>query len=383
MDPDVYTLYRLDVSYFSGKLEAYLQYKQIQFRRVEVSNQVMRKTVLPNTGIAKVPVLRTPEGIWLQDTTPIIDYLEARHADGPILPLDPRQAFCCRLLEDHADEWLWRPALHYRWSYRPDARLLSRRIAEAIVDDLPVPKALAARFVAGRQHRVYVAGDGVCTETRKHVESIYLTTLDRLEAILEGRRFLLGGRPSLADFGFFASMFRHFSLDPTPGRIMRDRAPRTHAWVARMWAARHSQIDGEWEPAGRLPPEWAALLRDTAAYLSYLHANAAAWREGRQRFDWEVDGVRYRDTPVVQYRVWCRERLQQHFDALPDDAAAEVRADLENAGAWQPLWRDGRIASGLHDGDEPPICRGRGRAARIPGSGWTAWNLPRPGNQHA
>ena len=93
--------------------------------------------------------------------------------------------------------------------------------------------------------------------------------------------------------------------------------------------------------------------------------------------------MRYRDTPVVQYRVWCRERLQQHFDALPDDAAAEVRADLENAGAWQPLWRDGRIASGLHDGDEPPICRGRGRAARIPGSGWTAWNLPRPGNQHA
>jgi hypothetical protein len=26
-------------------------------------------------------------------------------------------------LEDDADEWLWRPALHYRWSYRADALL--------------------------------------------------------------------------------------------------------------------------------------------------------------------------------------------------------------------------------------------------------------------
>ena len=27
-----------------------------------------------------------------------------------------------RLLEDYADEWLWRPAMHYRWSYEADAR---------------------------------------------------------------------------------------------------------------------------------------------------------------------------------------------------------------------------------------------------------------------
>jgi len=378
-----YTLYRLDVSYFSGKLEAYLQYKQIPFRRVEVSNRVMRRTILPNTGIAKVPILRTPEGVWLQDTTPIIDYLEARHPEGRVLPQDHAQAFCCRLLEDHADEWLWRPALHYRWSYGPDARLLGRRIAEAIADDLPIPKALAARFIASRQRRVYVTGDGVRAETREHVESIYLNTLERLEAILADRPFLLGGRPSLADFGFFASMFRHFSLDPTPGRIMRDRAPRTYAWVARMWSARHSQIDAEWTPAADPPPEWAQLLGDTAAYLRYLHANAAAWRDGRRRFDWEVDGVRYRDTPVVHYRVWCRERLQQHFDALPEAATAAVRADLENAGAWQPLWRDGRIASGLHAGGEPPICRGGGRTTPIPGRGWTAWNLPQRGKRHA
>ena len=147
-----YSVYRLGVSYFSGKLEAYLQYKEIRFRRIEATNRVMRNELIPNAGIAKVPIVRTPDGHWLQDSTPIIDFLESRHPRGAVIPADPEQAFFSRLLEDYADEWLWRPALHYRWSFRPDARLLGRRIAEDIVDDLPVPKALAARAIARRQH---------------------------------------------------------------------------------------------------------------------------------------------------------------------------------------------------------------------------------------
>jgi glutathione S-transferase len=375
-----YVVYRLDVSYFSGKLEAYLQYKEIPFRRIEVTNRIMRSHVVPNAGIAKVPVVRTPEALWLQDSTPIIDHLEARHPRGAVIPEDPEQAFFSRLLEDYADEWLWRPALHYRWSFRPDARLLGRRIADDIIDDLPVPRALAARFIARRQYRTYVRGDGVTAETRAHVEQIYSSTLAHLEAVLAHRPFLLGGRPSLADFGFFASMFRHFSLDPTPSRIMRNRAPRTYAWVARLWAARHSSTRGEWHAAGDLPGEWDPILEDVASgYLPYLDANAVAWRDGLRRFDWEAQGVRYRRTPVVQYRVWCRERLQQHFDALPEEAKGPVRGRLETAGAWEPLWRDGRIASHLHDESQPPVCRApspQRRSELIRTGGWTAWNLP-------
>ena len=375
-----YSVYRLGVSYFSGKLEAYLQYKEIPFRRIEATNRVMRNELIPNAGIAKVPIVRTPDGHWLQDSTPIIDFLESRHARGAVIPADPEQAFFSRLLEDYADEWLWRPALHYRWSFRPDARLLGRRIAEDIVDDLPVPKALAARAIARRQYAVYVRGDGVSADTRAHVEGIYTATLARLEALFAKHPFLLGGRPSLADFGFFGSMFRHFSLDPTPARIMRDSAPRTYAWVARLWAARCSEARGEWLPAGSLPREWDPILEDLASgYLPYLHANALAWRCRRRRFDWEVQGTRYRKTPVVQYRVWCRERLQQHYESLPDEAKGRARERLEAAGAWEPLQRDGRIPSHLHGDAEPPVCRPPDRAKRsalVRRGGWTTWNLP-------
>jgi hypothetical protein len=31
-----------------------------------------------------------------------------------VIPLDPLVAFVSRLVEDYADEWMWRPAMHYR-----------------------------------------------------------------------------------------------------------------------------------------------------------------------------------------------------------------------------------------------------------------------------
>ena len=367
-----YTLYGMDVSYFTGKLEAYLRYKRVPYERVEATWRRLMGPLRRHTGVAKVPVVETPDGEWLQDSTPMIDWFEQRFPAGAVLPPDPLQAFACRLLEDYADEWLWRPALHYRWSYRRDARLLGDRIASEVLADLPLPHRLRAFNIRHRQYRTYVAGDGVRAETRAHVEGIYVGTLARLEAILAEQPFLLGDRPCLADFGFFASMFRHFSLDPTPARVMRDTAPAVYAWVARLWNARHDRIAADWPAPGTLPAGWSALLRDAGeAYLPYLHANAIAWRDGRRRFDCDVQGAPYRALPAVRYRVWCRERLQDHFEALPSDAQPAARQLLEAHGCWEPLWRDGRIPSHLHDHDTPPLCRPRPDQGRWE---WSPWN---------
>jgi glutathione S-transferase len=374
-----YRAYVLDVSYFSGKLEAYLRYKEISFERVEVSWRDVVRVLARHTGIARVPVVETPEGEWLYDTTPMLDWFEARHPDPPIVPSCPVQGFASRLLEDYADEWLWRPALHYRWSYRQDALHLSRRIAAEAMGDVPLPQALLRWNLRRRQKKVYVTGDGVSAATRARVEGTYLETLDRLERLLADQPFLLGGRPCLADFGFFASMFRHFSLDPTPARIMRQRAPSVFAWVARLWNARASRIHGGWPEPGRLPELWLELLREAGeSYLPYLHANAAAWRNGRSRFNYRVQGTTFTDCPAVRYRVWCRERLQDHFEALTEPGRAAVRELLERCDAWEPLWREGRIASGLHSGGgepalrRPPSLRERLAALRDP------WNPQAP-----
>ncbi len=217
-------------------------------------------------------------------------------------------------------------------------------------------------------------------ETRAHVESIYLNTLDRLEAILESQPYLLGGKPCLADFGFFASMFRHFSEDPTPRQIMQQRAPAVFAWVGRMWNAKHSTTAGAWVPAGTLPTGWQPILKDIGeAYLPYLHANAHAWRDGRRTFDLGIQGTRYRNLPVVQYRVWCRERLQTHLEALPAGVRTAVESTLAAHGCLAPLLKDGRIESRLHSGS-PPVCRPR-RVGLLEKIGLyftgTHWQVPR------
>jgi glutathione S-transferase len=329
-------VYGASLSYYTGKLEAYLRYKEIPYQRIAMLPS-LRRRIRRLTGADQMPALELPDGRFLTDTTPIIDWLEARHPEPPVIPRDPLQGFVSRLLEDYAEEWLWRPAMHYRWSHRTDRMLLSRRIADELLGEVPLPGAVKRALVRLRQRVGYVVRDGVTRETRPHVEAIYLNTLDQLEAIFAVRPYLLGDLPTLADFGFFASMFRHFAQDPTAGEIMRERAPGVHEWQARLWNARKSRLRGDL--VAGIPPDWWPILDEVgSAYLPFLNANAQAWRARRRRFDAVVQGVRYRRLPVSQYRVWCLERLRAHFEALGAPARDEASALLAARGCLEPLF---------------------------------------------
>ncbi len=356
MEPPL-RVYGSEISYFTGKLEAYLRYKEIAYERISMTPRYFNRIVPEKTGAAQMPAVELPDGRWMTDTTPIIAWLETQHPEPPVIPRDPLQAFASRLLEDYADEWLWRPALHYRWSYPRDARLLSHRIVEELLGPIPAPAWLKRFAIRQRQLRGFVRGDGVTRETRAHVEGVYRTALDQLEAVFRARPFLLGDLPTLADFGFFASMFRHFGLDPTPAAIMRGRAPAVYEWLARLWNASASRTRGAL--LSGVPDDWGPILDELgAAYLPYLAANATAWTERRKRFDVEVQGARYRRLPTSRYRVWCLERLRTHFEALPDAAAAQARALLEKHGCWEPLWRVADPHSGVDPKHEAPFSRG-------------------------
>lgn len=351
-------VYGLDLSYFTGKFEAYLRYKEIPHRRVELSSALFRR-VRQKTGVAQMPAAELADGRWMTDTTPMIEWLETQYPAVPVIPSDPVQAFCSFLLEDFGDEWLWRPALHYRWSFQPDARLMSERIASEMLHDVKLPLFARKAMVYRRQLRKYVGGDGITAATREHVEAIYTRTLARLQAVFETRPFLLGQRPTLADYGFYGSMFRHFGLDPTPARIMRDTAPAVFEWVARMWNAKAGRI-GTAALEDSVPEDWGGLLQDCATgYLPYLAANAAAHGRGETVFAVELEHVPYR-LPVHRYRVWCLEQLQARYRSLPDAAKTGVRSVLETAGCWEPLWRVESPKSGFDpDRALPFLCPGR------------------------
>jgi len=323
---DALVVHGLDLSYFTGKLEAYLRAKGLAYRLAEMDTAAFRRCAR-TTGIAQMPQVECPDGTWLTDTTLIIRHLERQYREPAMTPADPVVRFVAWLLEDFGDEALWRPALYYRWACADDARLLSGRLARGMLRDVPLPFTMRRWFIRTRQRRLYVRQDGITAATRHAVEQLYAATLEALTTALATRPFVLGERPTEADFGMFASMFRHFFCDPTPARLMRDGAPAVLEWVARLWALEPAAFSARPLPS-MVPHEAAPLLAlVTSSYLPYLAANAAAYAAGSRTVTYRDFGARF-TVPVNPYRVWCLDVLQAAYAALSPAERSAVAGHL-------------------------------------------------------
>jgi len=80
--------------------------------------------------------------------------------------------------------------------------------------------------------------------------------------------YLLGGRPSAADFGLMAGLYAHLSRDPVPSALMKSRAPNVYRWTERMNTA--NVDDGEFPEAGDAYPEDDALPATLEPLLSLV-----------------------------------------------------------------------------------------------------------------
>lgn len=312
----------LDLSYFTGKLEGYLRNKGLAYQLLEMDTRDFKRCAKA-TGVAQMPQVEWGNGQWLSDTHLIIPFLEAQHTDTSITCADEATHYVASLLEDFGDEWLWRPALYYRWANARDARLMSARLADGMMRDLPLPHAIRRQIILNRQKLHFLYLDGYSCTTAPRIEAHYLETLDALEKVLKVHPYVLGKRPTLADYGFFGSMFRHFFSDPTPAQIMRTRAPAVHEWVARLWNTRLTELVTQ-----PLPSSWPAEL-DTLfgiierEFIPYMQANEAAWVAGKRKFGFTSEGVKF-TVPVHAYRAWRFQRLRQRFAALSAQAKAKV-----------------------------------------------------------
>jgi len=347
-------VYGSRVSYYTGKLEAYLRYKGLAYERVALIPH--QRAVRRHTGTTQMPAVERDDGRWMSDSTPILLQLEREQPAPPILPEAPVVRFAARLIEDYADEWLWRPAMHYRWSYALDRAHLARLLAEEQGAGVPLPR-FVKRFIIRRRQRIgFVVRDGVRAVTWDHVEGGYLRALELIGGMLASRPFLLGDAPSLADFGMMGPMLRHFGQDPTPEEIMRTRAPDVYEWVARVWNAKPPP--GGPRFATTVPEDATPLLREICeTHLVQLAANAEAFARGASRFEMRTQGCAYVDLPVSRYRVWCLEQLRADFAALEARDRDAVRALLPHAEAeilWDPAFG---VRSRYDEAGEAPFNR--------------------------
>lgn len=245
---DRYTLWGGPLSAFSAKVRSYLIKKRIPYREMYPSHPDFGQRILPAIGLFVIPVLETPEGEIVQDSTDIIDYLEARFPEPCFIPETPIQRTLASLLCAFGSEGMLQPSMHYRWSFLEQhgdyiraefGRAMSQSRDRAERDAMAEPS--MAMMAAHLAHL------GISETTIPAIEAAYIELLEALEAHFMLYPYLLGGRPSMADFGFMVGLYAHLSRDPVPAALMKARAPNVYRWCERMNCANID--DGEFPDA--------------------------------------------------------------------------------------------------------------------------------------
>jgi glutathione S-transferase len=317
-----FRLYGAELSPYSVKVRAYLRFKDLPFEWLTRTNarqeEFARYAKLP-----LIPVLVDADDEALQDSTPIIETVEAAFPEPAITPQEPALAFMSALLEDYADEWLNKAMFHYRWTYPEDQASAATRIATALFEDAEAPEgmeeAIRARMAA-RLHHV-----GSSPETLPVIEASFKRALVLVEALLSQNPYLFGARPSLADFGL-AGQFAQLLSDPTPGAIIKADAPKVVAWLARMEAPK---VEGaSFASAASLRDGLVALLRQelSVAYLPWMVANAAAVADDESEVRLDIAGGAFSQKPQ-RYAAKAFAALQTKRAQIDDETLAALLED--------------------------------------------------------
>lgn len=339
-----YVLHGWHLSFFSGKTRAYLRYKGVPFVDQAVDAYHLLWRIPRETGATVMPVVVTPEGEWLQDSKHIVDRLEPRFPQAPVLPSTPRQRIAAQLLEAWADE-AWIPtAMHYRWSYPENYPLFEADAGSALLPWAPafLQRRIAA-YIASRL-RNYLPGVGVVPGQFTLLERWTEALLDALERHFAVQPFLFGTCPSIADFALLGPLYGHLSRDPAPRRLLVQPRPQVQGWVERMNATRAGA--GEFLPGDAIPatlqPLFDAVFREfqpmVLAIRDETRKAIAALAPDRTRLpralgliEFPMGEGRFRRA-AMPYTLWMMQRIADGYAELGAASRASVDAWLREQG---------------------------------------------------
>lgn len=348
-----YTLYGWHLSYFTGKVLCYLRYKQVPFVLQPVNLYTLTQRIKRETGAVVMPVVVTPQGQWLQDSSVIIDHIEARFVQPSILPDTPVQRCAAYLIEAWGDEW-WVPiAMHTRWSYPENYALFESEAGRALLPWLPgFLQRHAVRQVAGKL-RSMLPSVGVRPEQFAVLERWTAHMLDLLDAHFAQLPFLLGARPTLADFGLVGSMYGHLGRDPWPARELVAKRGHLRAWIDRMAQPQPLPAGATLLPQDAIAPTLLPVLRAIChEFLPLLEgintqvkAGLASLPPGkalpRSLKDVEVPmGDGHFCRAALPYTLWMAQRTRDVYHAMHPGEQGEVQDWLRQLGGERLLTLD-------------------------------------------
>ncbi len=188
-------LYQFPFSHFCEKARWALDYKGVPYRAVNLLPGFHRRTVGTLAPQTCVPVLRDG-GTIVQDSSAIIDYLDASYPNPSLTPPGPDAARQALVWEEYLDEQIGVTLRLWFYFYcLPDRGIaLSFLLQGAAWHKRPLFMLTYSKVRQAMIHRMNINGD-----TASQSEERLRGALDRLDEALNGCRFLVADRFSRAD----------------------------------------------------------------------------------------------------------------------------------------------------------------------------------------
>ncbi len=328
----VYRLTGINASPYSVKMRALMRYRRLPFVWDRSAPQFRGEA--SDAPLPLIPVLRLPQdGSAHVDSHRLIDLLERRHADRSVSAPSPGVRFVGMLVEDFADEWLSKCMFFYRWASARGTHFATSWVGSEIFG-AGQPIALAAEaehlrtFAARQVARMDMVGSG--SGNAAVLEAHYSKILDMMTGLLRERRFLLGDRPSRADFGLYGQL-RQLSIDPVSAEIMQRDAPLLPIWLDVLDDASGEEgerwiDDAEIEQA---PGLMALLDLIAGSYARFMEQNLKTLAAGGERATVLIEGETFSQPPSRYHaKRWrrlgaCFRELREAMPPSLADALAE------------------------------------------------------------
>ena len=336
--PSPLTLIGATGSPYTRKMVALLRYRRIPYSIIWGDPS----KVLDEMGIEKptpslLPTFLIPnENNELEaatDSTPIIRRLEKEISNRSVIPSDPALSYINYLLEDFGDEWCTKYMFHYRWHRKLDADNAKGLLPFGTMLNLPSEQWKQMKeFIGKRQiDRLWVVGSNKVTAPI--IEASYERLLEILEKHFEIMPFLLGNRPSSADFAIYGQLSQLIGFDPTPRSISHKISPRTVAWVDLMedqCGLEPSKDD--WKNIADLPESIIELLRELGrVYVPALLANEKAVLNGEKVWESQIDGCTWKQQSFP-YQAKCLKWINEEFKKISETDQARVHKLFNDTG---------------------------------------------------
>lgn len=367
-----YRIWQSQASPYSMKVMSYMNFKGIPYKKVKANFEEI-EWIKKVVGQSIVPVVLSPDEEVLQDSTPIMEMLESQFTERTCIPDDRRLEFLMWLIEEFSDEYMTRLIMHARWGNEQNRSAGSHRIARTItfanseIDTKALAPTIRKRQAGFDQHLGLQDSENI----RNNLDQQISDLLQILEQHFKYFQFLLGFRPSMADFALYGFLINMYE-DPTFRAIIESLSPKTCNWLETIsnFGDTRGNVGqtafGDWLNLGDgIPDSLEQLLVFIArTYIPLAQANVDAAKNNQKSFEASVYGVEATFS-LHQYRLWSLEQLQLRFENLSDDLKNDVDNLLLRTGVQPALMKQGISHCGLFDGFTPPVIKDGASDARL------------------